>query len=284
MNNADRVYISTLQKVLLNGEIRGDRTGTGTISSFGEKMVFDLSEGFPLLTTKRVSFHSVKGELLWFLSGSTDIQWLKDRKINIWNGFAHNNSVGRMYGSQWRSWQGNGFWVDQIAELIDNIKHEPDSRRLVVSAWNAAEMPVTRLSPSENVSHGNPALPPCHAMFQCYVDNNDKLSLQLYQRSADMFLGVPFNIASYSLLAHMIAQVCDLDVGKFVWVGGDCHIYTNHKQQVLEQIDRFYDGKFHVLPSLRLNKNIRSIDDFTMQDIEIENYKSEPAIKAPLAI
>lgn len=262
-------YLQLLSEVLVTGTKKEDRTGTGTLSLFGKQIRFDLQKGFPAVTTKKLYFHGVKGELLWFLRGSTNVKWLQDQNIHIWDEWAdEQGNLGPVYGKQWRSWyrpllQGS---VDQIAQVIESIKTNPDSRRHIVSAWNVAE-----------IEHM--ALPPCHVLFQFYVANG-KLSCQLYQRSADLFLGVPFNIASYALLTHMIAQVCELDVGEFIHTFGDAHIYLNHIEQVKEQLSR----KPLPLPRLWLNPDIKNIDDFTMNDIQLLDYKSHPPIKGEVAV
>ncbi len=261
-------YLDLLRHVLEHGQRKDDRTGIGTLSVFGHQMRFDLTQGFPLLTTKKVHTRSVIHELLWFLKGDTNIQYLKDHQVTIWDEWANEKGeLGPVYGHQWRSWPGpDGKTYDQISALIERIKTDPNSRRLIVSAWNVADLEKM-------------ALPPCHCLFQFYVCNG-KLSCQLYQRSADIFLGVPFNIASYSLLTHMIAQVCDLSVGEFIHTLGDAHLYLNHTQQALTQIER---GP-RPLPTLKLNPAVKSIFDFRFEDIEILNYDPHPAIKAPIAV
>ena len=261
-------YLELLRHIKENGTDKTDRTGTGTRSVFGYQMRFDLSQGFPLVTTKKLHLKSIIYELLWFLKGDTNIKYLKDNGVSIWDEWAdENGDLGPVYGAQWRSWQGaNGKTIDQITEVIDQIKKNPDSRRLIVSAWNMAEIP-------------NMALAPCHAMFQFYVVEG-KLSLQLYQRSADVFLGVPFNIASYALLLMMVAQVCDLEVGEFVHTFGDVHIYNNHFEQVEKQLSREPKS----LPTMKLNPNIKNIFDFDFNDFTLENYDPHPGIKAPVAI
>ena len=261
-------YLELLRHIKENGTDKTDRTGTGTRSVFGYQMRFDLSQGFPLVTTKKLHLKSIIYELLWFLKGDTNIKYLKDNGVSIWDEWAdENGDLGPVYGAQWRSWQGaNGKTIDQITEVIDQIKKNPDSRRLIVSAWNVAEIP-------------NMALAPCHAMFQFYVADG-KLSLQLYQRSADVFLGVPFNIASYALLLMMMAQVCDLEVGEFVHTFGDVHIYNNHFEQVEKQLSREPKS----LPTIKLNPNIKNIFDFDFNDFTLENYDPHPGIKAPVAI
>ncbi|WP_124055192.1 thymidylate synthase [Arcanobacterium ihumii] len=265
----NRQYEDLLSDVLANGTVKGDRTGTGTISVFGRQLRYDLAnEGFPRITTKFVAMKAVKGELLWFLRGDTNVRWLQENGITIWDEWADDaGELGPVYGYQWRSWPTpNGEHIDQIQQVIDTIKNNPDSRRMIVSAWNVADL--------EDM-----ALMPCHAFFQFYVANG-KLSCQLYQRSADLFLGVPFNIASYSLLTHMIAQQCDLEVGDFVWTGGDCHIYSNHIEQVKEQISR----EPYPFPTLELRK-ANSIFGYQMADIAAsEGYQHHPAIKAPVAV
>ena len=263
-----RQYLDLLNHVLEHGDKKEDRTGTGTISVFGYQMRFDLSEKFPLLTTKKVHLKSVIHELLWFLKGSTNIRYLKENEVSIWDEWAdENGNLGPVYGSQWRSWQTtDGRTIDQISNLINTIKNNPDSRRLIVSAWNVGEIDQMKL-------------PPCHCFFQFYVANN-KLSCQLYQRSADIFLGVPFNIASYALLTLMIAQVTDLTPGEFVHTLGDAHIYSNHIEQVHQQLSR--DVKD--LPIMRINPHIKDIFSFKYEDFEILNYDPHPLIKAPVAV
>ncbi len=261
-------YHDLLQHILENGTDKSDRTGTGTRSVFGYQLRYDLSDGFPLVTTKKVHLKSIIYELLWFLKGDTNIKYLTDHGVSIWNEWAdENGGLGPVYGAQWRSWQGaGGKVVDQISEVIQQIKTNPDSRRLIVSAWNAAEIP-------------NMALAPCHALFQFYVADG-KLSLQLYQRSADVFLGVPFNIASYALLLMMVAQVCDLEVGEYIHTFGDVHIYNNHFEQVKTQLAR----EPRALPQMILNPDVKNIFDFTFEDFTLENYDPHPGIKAPVAI
>ncbi|MDB2363882.1 thymidylate synthase [Flavobacteriales bacterium] len=261
-------YTDLMKHVLENGTKKEDRTGTGTISVFGYQMRFDLQEGFPMVTTKKLHLRSIIHELLWFLMGDTNIKYLKENKVTIWDEWAdENGNLGPVYGSQWRSWPTpDGKHIDQITQLIDQIKNNPDSRRLIVSAWNVAEIP-------------NMKLPPCHAFFQFYVADG-KLSCQLYQRSADIFLGVPFNIASYALLTHMIAQVCDLEVGEFVHTLGDAHLYTNHLEQTELQLSR----EALKLPTLKLNPDVKNIFDFKFEDIEVVGYESHAHIKAPVAV
>lgn len=261
-------YQDLLRHVLENGVKKEDRTGTGTISVFGYQFRCNLEEGFPLLTTKKLHTKSIFHELLWFLKGETNIKYLKDNGVSIWDEWAdENGNLGPVYGKQWRSWPTpDGGHIDQISQLIEQIRKNPDSRRLIVSAWNVSEIP-------------NMALPPCHLLFQFYVAEG-RLSCQLYQRSADVFLGVPFNIASYALLTHMIAQACDLKPGDFVHTFGDVHIYSNHMEQVQLQLSR----EPRPLPVLRLNPAIKNIFDFTYEDISIADYDPWPAIKAPVAV
>jgi thymidylate synthase len=261
-------YQDLLQHILKNGATKTDRTGTGTISVFGYQMRFDLAAGFPLVTTKKVHLKSIIHELLWFLKGETNIAYLKENGVSIWDEWAdQNGELGPVYGKQWRKWEGkDGKIVDQITEVIEQIKKNPDSRRLIVSAWNVAEL-------------SEMALMPCHSFFQFYVANG-KLSCQLYQRSADVFLGVPFNIASYALLTHMVAQVCDLQPGDFVHTFGDVHIYSNHLEQVKLQLSR----EPFPLPQLQLNPSVKDIFSFRYEDFTLVNYQCHPAIKAPVAV
>ena len=261
-------YHDLLRHILDTGVQKHDRTGTGTISCFGYQMRFDLKEGFPLVTTKKVHLKSIIHELLWFLKGETNIQYLKENGVSIWDEWAdENGELGPVYGKQWRSWEGaNGVVVDQVKDLIDQIKKNPDSRRLIISAWNVAELPKM-------------ALMPCHSLFQFYVANGE-LSCQLYQRSADVFLGVPFNIASYALLTLMVAQVCDLKPGSFVHSFGDVHIYNNHIDQVNLQLSR----EPFPLPTMKLNPEVKDIFGFKFEDFTLENYQSHPGIKAPVAV
>lgn len=266
-NNINTSYEDALRLILDEGEQKDDRTGTGTISRFGHQLRFDLSKGFPLITTKKVHMKSIVHELLWFLKGDSNIKYLQDNNVRIWNEWAdENGDLGPVYGVQWRSWPTpDGQHIDQISEVLETIKNNPDSRRMIVSAWNVSELDKM-------------ALAPCHAFFQFYVANG-KLSLQLYQRSADMFLGVPFNIASYALLTHMFAQQAGLEVGEFIWTGGDCHIYSNHMEQVNTQLSR----EAYAFPELKLNKR-DSLFDYEYSDIEIVGYESHEAIKAPVAV
>jgi len=261
-------YHNLMKEVLAKGVLKADRTGTGTISIFGHQMRFNLAEGFPMVTTKKLHLKSIILELLWFLKGSTDNNWLKERGVSIWNDWAApDGDLGPIYGYQWRSWPTpNGEHIDQIAEVVETLKKNPDSRRIIVSAWNVADIPRM-------------ALAPCHAFFQFYVADG-KLSCQLYQRSADIFLGVPFNIASYALLTHMMAQQCNLEVGDFVWTGGDCHLYSNH----LEQVDLQLSRDFYPLPQLKILRKPDSIFDYEFEDFEIAGYEFHPAIKAPVAV
>jgi len=261
-------YHDLMKEVLAKGVQKSDRTGTGTISVFGHQMRFNLADGFPMVTTKKLHLKSIIYELLWFLKGSTDNNWLKERGVSIWNEWAApDGELGPIYGYQWRSWPApNGQYIDQITEVIETIKKNPDSRRIIVSAWNVADIPRM-------------ALAPCHAFFQFYVADG-KLSCQLYQRSADIFLGVPFNIASYALLTHMVAQQCNLAVGDFIWTGGDCHLYSNH----LEQVDLQLSRDFFPLPKLNILRKPNSIFDYEFEDFEITGYECHPHIKAPVAI
>ena len=263
-----RQYLDLLQQIIDTGSSKTDRTGTGTKSCFGYQMRFDLSDGFPLVTTKKLHLKSIVYELLWFLRGETNIAYLKDHGVSIWDEWADaNGELGPVYGKQWRSWEGaNGKTVDQIAQVIEQIKKTPDSRRLIVSAWNVAELPEM-------------ALMPCHALFQFYVVEG-RLSCQLYQRSADVFLGVPFNIASYALLTHMVAQVSGLEAGDFVHTLGDAHLYSNHFEQAREQLGR----EPRPLPKLALNPDVRSLFDFRYDDVAITGYAPHAAIKAPVAV
>ena len=274
-------YLDLLQRVRETGDFKGDRTGTGTWSVFGHQMRFDLQQGFPLVTTKKIHLKSVIHELLWFLKGDTNTRYLKDNGVKIWDEWADDKGdLGPVYGYQWRSWPTpDGRHIDQISEVLEQIRRTPDSRRIIVSAWNPADLPDESIPPRDNVSQGRMALAPCHAFFQFYVCEG-RLSCQLYQRSADIFLGVPFNIASYALLTMMIAQVCGLRPGDFVHTLGDAHLYSNHLQQADLQLSR--DPL--PLPRMKLNPQVTLLDDFRYQDFEIENYAFHPHIKAPIAV
>jgi thymidylate synthase len=263
-----RQYLDLMNDILENGAHKSDRTGTGTLSVFGRQLRFNLAEGFPLVTTKKLHLRSIIYELLWFLNGDTNIKYLKDNGVSIWDEWAdEDGNLGPVYGYQWRSWPArDGGKIDQITKLIEQIKHKPDSRRHMVTAWNPADV-------------DDMALPPCHALFQFYVAD-EKLSCQLYQRSCDTFLGLPFNIASYALLTHMIAQQCDLQVGDFVWTGGDVHLYSNHLDQTKIQLSR----EPFALPSLTIKRKPDSIFDYRFEDFEIVNYHAHPSIKAPIAV
>jgi thymidylate synthase len=257
-------YQDLLRHILKEGTQKTDRTGTGTISVFGYQMRFDLSKGFPLVTTKKLHLKSIIHELLWFINGDTNIKYLNDHGVSIWDEWAdEKGDLGPVYGKQWRAWNDE---IDQLKEVINTIKVNPDSRRMIVSAWNVSELPRM-------------ALMPCHALFQFYVADN-KLSCQLYQRSADVFLGVPFNIASYALLTMMIAQECQLEPGDFVWTGGDTHLYLNHLEQVNKQLERTP----RALPTMKLNPDVKSVFDFKFEDFELNNYDPYPGIKAPVAV
>jgi thymidylate synthase len=268
-------YEDFMRHVRDHGRFKADRTGTGTTSVFGHQMRFDLAEGFPLVTTKKVHLKSIVLELLWFLRGDSNVKWLQERGVTIWDEWAREDGdLGPVYGVQWRSWPTpSGGHIDQIAQVVEQLRTNPDSRRIIVSAWNVADLPQM-------------ALMPCHAFFQFYVappetaGGRGKLSCQLYQRSADIFLGVPFNIASYALLTHMLAQQCDLDVGDFIWTGGDCHIYANHAAQVDEQLAR----SPYPYPTLRIKRRPPSILDYEYEDFEVLEYQHHPAIKAPVAV
>ena len=263
-----QAYLDLLTHIKENGTFKSDRTGTGTTSVFGYQMRFNLEEGFPLVTTKKTHLKSIIHELLWFLNGETNIGYLTENGVRIWDEWADaNGDLGPVYGKQWRSWEGaNGVVIDQIKEAVHTLKTNHDSRRIIVSAWNVADLPKM-------------ALMPCHAFFQFYVANG-KLSCQLYQRSADVFLGVPFNIASYALLTMMMAQVCDLGLGDFVWTGGDTHLYSNHMEQVELQLTRTP----RALPTMKINPNVKDILDFKYEDFTLEGYDPHPGIKAPVAV
>jgi thymidylate synthase len=282
-----RQYLDLVKHVLENGNQKGDRTGTGTKSVFGYQMRFDLAEGFPMVTTKKLHLPSIIHELLWFLKGDTNINYLKENGVKIWNAWAdENGDLGPVYGHQWRNW--NSEEIDQIADLIQELKTNPNSRRMLVSAWNPGVLPDTSKSFAENVANNKAALPPCHAFFQFYVTSPDhskggakgRLSCQLYQRSADVFLGVPFNIASYALLTMMIAQVCDLEVGEFIHTFGDAHIYNNHFEQVELQLSR----EPKPLPKMILNPAIKDIFEFSFNDFTLEGYESHDSIKGSVAV
>jgi len=274
-------YLDLMRHVRDNGVQKGDRTGTGTKSVFGHQMRFDLSDGFPLVTTKKCHLKSIIHELLWFIKGDTNTAYLRDNGVKIWDEWAtETGDLGPVYGYQWRNWPTpDGRRVDQISELVEQIKTRPNSRRLIISAWNVSDLPDESISPQANVEQGKMALAPCHAFFQFYVADG-KLSCQLYQRSADIFLGVPFNIASYALLTMMLAQVCNLQPGDFVHTFGDAHLYSNHSGQVETQLAR----EPFPLPTMHLNPAITSIFDFTFEDFELRDYQSHPGIRAPIAI
>ena len=262
-----QVYLDLLKDILENGEDKGDRTGTGTRSVFGRQMRFDLSKGFPILTTKKLHLRSIIIELLWFLTGDTNIKFLKENNVSIWNEWAdEQGNLGPVYGHQWRSWPSKNGDIDQITDLVNSLKSNPDSRRHIVCAWNVGDI--------ENM-----ALPPCHCLFQFYIANN-KLSCQLYQRSADVFLGVPFNIASYALLTKMLAQVCNLELGEFVHTFGDVHLYSNHFEQAKEQLER----TGYPLPQMNINPDVTDIFKFKYEDFELVDYQAHPSIKAPIAV
>ncbi len=263
-----RPYLDLMRRILERGAPKADRTGTGTLSCFGEQLRFDLAQGFPLVTTKRVHLRSVICELLWFLRGDTNVRWLREQGVSIWDEWAdEHGELGPVYGKQWRAWTAaNGRTIDQISAAIELIRRDPDSRRILVSAWNVADLPQMRLLP-------------CHALFQFYVAGG-RLSCQLYQRSADVFLGVPFNIASYALLTHMVAEQCDLAPGEFIWTGGDCHLYTNHLDQARLQLQR----EPLPLPQLRIARRPPSLFDYRLEDFEFVNYQYHPAIAAPVAV
>ena len=271
-------YQDLLKYIKENGVEKKDRTGTGTISVFGYQMKFDLKKGFPLVTTKKLHLRSIIYELIWFINGGTNINYLNDNGVSIWDEWAdEKGDLGPIYGAQWRNWNNDG--VDQLKDVISSLKQNPSSRRMIVTAWNPNIIPNTTKTFSENVKEGKAALPPCHAFFQFYVADN-KLSCQMYQRSADVFLGVPFNIASYALLTFMIAQVCELEIGEFVHTLGDAHIYLNH----LEQVDLQLSRDPLELPKLKLNPIIKSIEDFKYEDVEIIDYKFHPPIKGKISI
>ncbi|MBA6230789.1 MULTISPECIES: thymidylate synthase [unclassified Colwellia] len=276
-----KAYLDLMRHVRDNGVEKSDRTGTGTKSIFGYQMRFDLAKGFPLVTTKKCHLKSIIHELLWFIKGESNIAYLSENGVKIWDAWAtEEGELGPVYGVQWRNWpSATGETIDQLAQLIHDLKTNPDSRRHIITAWNPALLPDTSISPSENAAQGKQALPPCHTLFQFYVLNG-KLSCQLYQRSADIFLGVPFNIASYALFTMMIAQVCDLELGDFVHTFGDAHLYSNHMEQVDEQLSRTPLA----LPTMKINPDIDSIFDFTFEDFELVDYKSHAHIKAPISV
>ncbi len=274
-------YLDLLRHIRHHGLEKGDRTGTGTLSVFGHQMRFDLADGFPLLTTKKLHIRSIVHELLWFLRGETNIAYLKENGVSIWDEWAtEEGELGPVYGRQWRSWPaGDGAAVDQIADVIEAIRKSPDSRRLIVVAWNPAELPDESVSPQENVHAGRMALAPCHCLFQFWVGDG-RLSCQLYQCSCDVFLGVPFNIASYALLTHMVAQQCDLQAGDFVWTGGDCHLYLNH----LEQADLQLTRTPKPLPKLVIRRRPPSLFDYRYEDFAVEGYDADPHIRAAVSV
>ena len=274
-------YLGLLDKILTEGTLKGDRTGSGTLSIFGHQMRFDLTQGFPLVTTKKVHLKSIIHELLWFLKGETNLAYLHEHQVNIWNEWADDQGdLGPVYGHQWRSWPTpDGRSIDQIKQIIEQLKTTPNSRRIIVSAWNVADLPDETISQQENVRLGKMALAPCHAFFQFYVAEG-KLSCQLYQRSCDTFLGLPFNIASYALLTHIVAQQSGLAVGDFIWTGGDVHLYLNHQDQAHLQLKR----EPYSLPTLNIKSKPPSIFDYKFEDFEINNYQAHEHIKAPISI
>jgi len=276
-----KAYLDLMKHVRDNGIEKSDRTGTGTKSIFGHQMRFDLAKGFPLVTTKKCHLKSIIHELLWFIKGESNIAYLSENGVKIWDAWATDDGeLGPVYGVQWRNWPAsNGETIDQLAQLIHDLKTNPDSRRHIITAWNPALLPDTSISPQENAAAGKQALPPCHTLFQFYVLNG-KLSCQLYQRSADIFLGVPFNIASYALFTMMIAQVCDLELGDFVHTFGDAHLYLNHMEQVDEQLSR----EPMALPTMWINSKVTSIFDFTFDDFELKDYQAHAHIKAPISV
>ena len=281
-------YLQLLDKILQEGTLKGDRTGSGTLSIFGHQMRFALADGFPLVTTKKIHAKSIIHELLWFLKGDTNITYLREHNVNIWNEWAdEEGELGPIYGYQWRSWPTpDGKVIDQIQQIIEQLKNTPNSRRMIVSAWNVPDLPDESISPQQNVANGKMALAPCHAFFQFYVAPSTssgqagKLSCQLYQRSCDTFLGVPFNIASYALLTHIVAQQCDLDVGDFIWTGGDVHLYLNHLEQAKLQLSR----EPYPLPALVIKRKPESIFAYQYDDFEITNYQAHEHIKAAISI
>ncbi|MCK4742972.1 MAG: thymidylate synthase [Sulfuriflexus sp.] len=274
-------YLDLMRHVRDNGNQKGDRTGTGTKSVFGYQMRFDLQQGFPLVTTKKCHLRSIIHELLWFLKGDTNTQYLKDNGVKIWDAWAdEKGDLGPVYGYQWRNWPTpDGRHVDQVKEVVEQLKQNPNSRRIIINAWNVADLPDESISPQDNVKNNKMALAPCHAFIQFYVADG-KLSCQLYQRSADIFLGVPFNIASYALMTMMLAQVCGLELGDFIHTLGDAHLYSNHNEQVDEQLMRTP----YALPQMKLNPDVKSILDFTFDDFELLNYECDDAIRAPISV
>jgi len=276
-----KAYLQLLDKILQEGSLKGDRTGSGTLSIFGHQLRFDLQQGFPLVTTKKIHVKSIIHELLWFLRGDTNLAYLHEHKVSIWDEWADaDGELGPVYGYQWRSWPvADGRHIDQIQQVVEQLKKTPNSRRLIVSAWNVADLPDESISPQQNVAQGKMALAPCHALFQFYVADG-KLSCQLYQRSCDMFLGVPFNIASYALLTHMVAQQCDLAVGEFIWTGGDVHLYLNHQEQARLQLSR----EPYPLPTLQIKRKPESLFDYRYEDFEIVDYRSHEPIKAAISV
>lgn len=276
-----KLYLELLDKVFNEGNHKGDRTGSGTLSIFGYQMRFDLSSGFPLVTTKKIHLKSIIHELLWFLKGETNLTYLHAQNVRIWNEWAdERGELGPVYGYQWRSWPTpDGRHIDQIQQVIEQLKKTPNSRRIIVSSWNVADLPDESMSPQQNVAQGKMALAPCHAFFQFYVADG-KLSCQLYQRSCDTFLGLPFNIASYALLTHMLAQQSDLEAGDLIWTGGDVHLYLNHQEQAKLQLTR----KPFPLPTLIINRRPESIFDYKYEDFGIVDYKSHEHIKAPISV
>jgi len=274
-------YLKLLDKILQEGNLKGDRTGSGTLSIFGYQMRFHLDRGFPLVTTKKIHLKSIIHELLWFLKGETNLAYLHEHQVNIWNEWANEQGeLGPVYGHQWRAWPTpDGRHIDQIQQVIEQLQKSPNSRRIIVSAWNVADLPDESISPQLNVAGGKMALAPCHAFFQFYVADG-KLSCQLYQRSCDTFIGLPFNIASYALLTHMVAQQSDLEVGDFIWTGGDVHLYLNHQEQAKLQLTR----KTYPLPSLTISRRPESIFDYKYEDFRIVDYQAHEHIKAPISV
>ncbi len=276
-----RQYLALIDKILREGTLKGDRTGSGTLSIFGHQMRFNLQEGFPLITTKKIHLKSIIYELLWFLKGQTNLAYLHEHNVSIWDEWADScGELGPVYGRQWRSWPTpDGRHIDQIQQVITQLKTNPNSRRIIVSAWNVADLPDETISPQQNVAQGNMALAPCHAFFQFYVAGG-KLSCQLYQRSCDTFIGLPFNIASYALLTHIVAQQAELEVGDFIWTGGDVHLYLNHQEQARLQLTR----EPYPLPTVKIKRKPVSIFDYQFEDIVIEAYQAHEHIKAAISI